>query len=87
IQGATLTYTSTPWQPKVWSRRRDPANRRVHVVELTEQGEAAFNRMRPRPSPLTSATAGLSDDELSCRDGLLDRFRNNVTEGGDSKSC
>src|SRR6266480_4386749 len=28
------------------TRRRDPTNRRVHLLELTEPGEAAFTRLR-----------------------------------------
>ncbi|GAA2756493.1 hypothetical protein GCM10009872_18530 [Actinopolymorpha rutila] len=42
IQGATLTHHLNG----LLTRRRDPANRRVHLVELTDEGEAAFRRLR-----------------------------------------
>jgi MarR family transcriptional regulator for hemolysin len=42
------------------TRRRDPANRRVHLVELTEAGEALFYRLR--------GTAAAFDERL--RTGL-----------------
>ena len=86
IQGATLTHHLNAMEAEgLLTRRRDPTNRRVHLVELTEQGEAAFHRMR------TAAVAfdqllrlGLSDEEIGCLEGLLDRLSANVTDSGDS---
>jgi DNA-binding PadR family transcriptional regulator len=56
------------------ARVRDPANRRVHVVELTEAGEAAFERQR------TAAVAfdrrlrrEVADGEVAVLGDLLDR--------------
>ena len=47
IQGATLTHHLDGMEADgLVARRRDPTNRRVHVVSLTEAGEAAFHRMR-----------------------------------------
>ncbi len=47
IQGATLTHHLNVMETAgLLTRRRDPANRRVHLVELSERGEAAFHRMR-----------------------------------------
>src|SRR5438105_145796 len=44
IQGATLTHHLDGLEGDgLVTRRRDPANRRVHLVELTEAGEAAFH--------------------------------------------
>lgn len=86
IQGATLTHHLNAMEAEgLLTRRRDPANRRVHLVELTEEGEAAFHRMR------TAAVAfdqrlrlGLDDEEIGRLEGLLDRLCANVTDGGDS---
>ncbi|HEY2762540.1 MAG TPA: MarR family winged helix-turn-helix transcriptional regulator [Pseudonocardiaceae bacterium] len=86
IQGATLTHHLNAMEADgLLTRRRDPTNRRVHLVELTEAGEAAFHRMR------TAAVAfdqrlrlGLSDEEIDCLEGLLDRLYANVTDSGDS---
>src|SRR5439155_9723023 len=40
IQGATLTHHLNVMEADgLLTRRRDPTNRRVHVVELTEAGE------------------------------------------------
>lgn len=47
IQGATLTHHLDAMEADgLLTRRRDPSNRRVHLVELTPDGEAAFRRMR-----------------------------------------
>ena len=47
IQGATLTHHLNALEGQgLLTRRRDPANRRVHQVELTEAGEALFLRLR-----------------------------------------
>ena len=46
IQGATLTHHLNGMEEGgLVRRRRDPQNRRIHVVELTPDGEAAFRRM------------------------------------------
>src|SRR4051794_12681149 len=47
IQGATLTHHLNAMEAAgLVTRRRTPDNRRVHVVELTEAGIAAFDRLR-----------------------------------------
>lgn len=46
IDSATLTHHLNAMEGNgLVTRRRDPANRRVHLVELTGKGEAAFQRM------------------------------------------
>jgi MarR family transcriptional regulator for hemolysin len=80
IEGPTLTHHLNRMEADgLVTRRRDPANRRVHRVELTDDGEAAFFRL------LTTVTAfdarlrsGFTDKELSVLGGLLDRMRANV---------
>ena len=81
IREATLTHHLNSMDEEgLITRRRDPANRRVHLVELTEAGEAAFRRMR------TAATAfdqrlrsGLSGDDVAQLEALLGRLAANVT--------
>ena len=47
IREATLTHHLNAMEADgLLTRRRDPGNRRVHVVELTEAGEDAFARLR-----------------------------------------
>ena len=47
IQGATLTHHLNAMEAQgLLTRRRDPENRRVHQVELTDAGEAMFERLR-----------------------------------------
>jgi MarR family transcriptional regulator for hemolysin len=47
IQGATLTHHLNAMEAQgLLMRRRDPENRRVHQVALTDAGEAMFERLR-----------------------------------------
>src|ERR1700720_2036178 len=46
IEGPTLTHHLNRMEAAgLLTRRRDPANRRVHRVELTDDGEALFGRL------------------------------------------
>ena len=61
IEGPTLTHHLNRMEASgLVTRRRDPANRRVHRVELTEAGEATFARLLEAVSPSTSSCAGAS---------------------------
>src|SRR5262245_42694220 len=63
IKEATLTHHLGGMERSgLITRRRDPANRRVHQVALTDDGEAAFHRLRD--------AAGRFDRRL--RDGIPD---------------
>ncbi|MGW3994663.1 MarR family winged helix-turn-helix transcriptional regulator [Amycolatopsis sp. NPDC004772] len=83
IQGATLTHHLNGMEDAgLVTRRRDPANRRVHLVELTDDGEQLFHRLA------TAAIAhdqrlrhGLTDAEIAQLADLLTRLAHNVTEG------
>ena len=81
IQGATLTHHLNAMEDAgLVTRRRDPRNRRVHVVELTADGEAAFHRMRSAAVEFDRRLRGdLPDDELERFAAVLDRLRANVT--------
>src|SRR5215467_3911081 len=47
VREATLTHHLNAMDGRgLITRRRDVANRRIQVVELTEEGEAAFGRLR-----------------------------------------
>jgi MarR family transcriptional regulator, transcriptional regulator for hemolysin len=89
IQGATLTHHLNAMEADgLITRRRDPANRRVHQVQLTDQGEALFHRLasaaRAHDERLRT---GLDSDELATLEHLLARLHDNVAapaQEGDS---
>jgi MarR family transcriptional regulator for hemolysin len=82
VQGATLTHHLNAMETDgLITRQRDPANRRVHQVRLTEQGETLFHRLA------TAARAhdqrlrtGFGEDELATLERLLGRMRANVAD-------
>ena len=81
IREATLTHHLNAMDEKgLITRRRDPANRRVHLVELTETGEATFQRLRMAATAFDQRLrSGLSADEVSQLEALLGRLAANVT--------
>ncbi len=81
IQEATLTHHLNSMETKgLLTRRRDPANRRVHVVELTPEGDALFARLRTAAMAFDERLrAGLSAAELEQFEAVLDRLHDNVT--------
>src|SRR5215510_5844780 len=86
IEGATLTHHLAAMEAEgLVSRRRDPANRRVHVVELTARGDGAFERMRVAASDFDRRLrAGLSDAEIARLAAVLDRLEANIASGSES---
>lgn len=88
IQGATLTHHLNGMESGgLLTRRRDPENRRVHIVELTEAGEALFQRLvsvaREFDRRLRS---GLAAEEVDAFTDVLGRLERNVLAspaGGD----
>jgi MarR family transcriptional regulator, transcriptional regulator for hemolysin len=80
IQGATLTHHLNAMEADgLVTRRRDPTNRRVHVVELTEAGEALFLRLRNAAVAFDrQLRAGLNEEELASFTRVLDRLHANV---------
>ena len=83
IQGATLTHhLDTMESAGLVTRRRDPANRRLHLVELTPAGDALFLRLRDAAMAFDRRLrAGLSDDDVTQLEALLTRLRDNVSGG------
>jgi len=80
IREATLTHHLNAMDEQgLITRRRDPANRRVHLVELTEAGEDAFQRLRGAATAFDQRLrADLSGDEVSQLEALLGRLAANV---------
>jgi MarR family transcriptional regulator for hemolysin len=81
IQGATLTHHLNALESAgLVTRRRDPGNRRVHVVEFTAEGDALFFRLRAAATAFDQQLrSGLSERDLSQIENLLTRLRDNVT--------
>lgn len=83
IREATLTHHLNSMESDgLLTRRRDPENRRIHLVELTEAGEAAFLRLRAAAMAFDGRLReGFSGEEVAALDGLLDRLVANVGPG------
>jgi MarR family transcriptional regulator for hemolysin len=87
IKEATLTHHLNAMDASgLITRRRDPENRRVHLVELTQAGEEAFHRMRKAAFAFNDRLrAGFDQEELTEFERVLDRLRGNVSgELGDT---
>ncbi|AZO58189.1 MarR family transcriptional regulator [Mesorhizobium sp. M1A.F.Ca.IN.022.07.1.1] len=80
IQGATLTHHLNAMEAQgLLTRRRDPQNRRVHQVALTETGEALFEKLRLEAVAFDKRLrAGLPDDRLAEFAEVLAALRANV---------
>jgi MarR family transcriptional regulator for hemolysin len=81
VQDATLTHHLNAMETAgLLTRRRNPANRRVHVVELTPAGEALFMRLREAAAGFDQRLrAGLTDTDVATIESLLGRLRDNVS--------
>jgi MarR family transcriptional regulator for hemolysin len=83
VEGPTLTHHLNRMERAgLVTRTRDPDNRRVHRVELTPAGDAAFRHL------LGAVTAfdrrlrtGFTDEEITALGRLLTRLRANVGAG------
>ncbi|HZF30032.1 MAG TPA: MarR family transcriptional regulator [Gammaproteobacteria bacterium] len=80
IKGATLTHHLNALEKAgLVTRRRDPDNRRVHVVELTSSGEALFQKLRGAAAAFDKRLrTGLTDAEVAGLARLLDRLSENA---------
>ena len=81
IQGATLSHHLDAMESAgLVTRRRDPRNRRLHLVELTPDGEALFARLREVAFAFDQRLrAGLTEHDVDRLEALLDRLRDNVS--------
>lgn len=80
IEGPTLTHHLNRMEASgLVTRRRDPANRRVHRVELTESGEATFARLLGAVVGFDERLRrGFTEPELATVRGSLERLRTNA---------
>jgi MarR family transcriptional regulator, transcriptional regulator for hemolysin len=84
IREATLTHHLNSMDARgLVTRERDPANRRVHRLALTADGEATFHRLR------TAAVAfderlrrGLSAEDVTALEDVLARLESNAAATG-----
>jgi len=82
VREATLTHHLNSMDAEgLITRQRDSANRRIHVVELTEVGEEAFLRLRTTAVAFDKRLrSGITDKEVASLDGILERLVQNVAD-------
>ena len=80
VREATLTHHLNALDARgLITRTRDAANRRIHVVELTDAGEAAFTRLQQAAAAFDARLrAGLSEPDLDRLGDLLGRLAANA---------
>ena len=80
IEGATLTHHLNKMEAAgLVTRRRDPVNRRIQVVELTDEGRALFFRLVKTVNEFDARLRdGIADRELDRLRATLARLRTNV---------
>ena len=85
IESATLTHHLNRLEKAgLVTRTRNPDNRRVHQVGLTETGEAMFNALLAEVVAFDQRLRrGLGDRELTALRRLLDQLAENATETDD----
>jgi MarR family transcriptional regulator for hemolysin len=83
VREATLTHHLNAMESQgLVTRTRDPGNRRIHVVELTPAGEAAFVRLAEAASAFDRRLRdGLGDTDLDVLATVLGRLAANVAGG------
>jgi MarR family transcriptional regulator for hemolysin len=82
IRGATLSHHLDGLEKAgLVARRADPHNRRIQRVELTTEGEQAFDRLRKVAVGFDRRLRdGIAEDEVESLRSLLERLRENVAE-------
>jgi MarR family transcriptional regulator for hemolysin len=80
VREATLTHHLNALDARgLITRKRDAANRRIHVVALTEDGEATFIRLQQAAVAFDARLrAGLSEPDLDRLGDLLARLAANA---------
>jgi len=81
IQGATMSHHLDAMESSgLVTRRRDPRNRRLHLVGLTPDGDALFARLREVAFAFDQRLrAGLTEHDVDRLEVLLARLRDNVS--------
>jgi len=81
IEGPTLTHHLNRMEAAgLVTRARDPENRRAHLVELTDEGEAAFDRLREVVVTFDRRLrSGLTDAQVDVLSDLLSQLRDNAS--------
>jgi MarR family transcriptional regulator, transcriptional regulator for hemolysin len=84
VEGPTLTHHLNRMEAAgLVTRVRDPRNQRAHRVELTPEGELAFQNLLARVQAFDlRLRAGFSEEELTALRRLLARLVANVAPGG-----
>jgi len=82
VTEATLTHHLNAMETAgLLTRQRDPNNRRIHLVELTDTGEAAFTRLREAAIAFDRRLRrGVSAGEAAALEDVLSRLAANVTD-------
>jgi MarR family transcriptional regulator for hemolysin len=82
VQGATLSHHLNAMESAgLVTRRRDPRNRRLHLVEPTPEGDALFSRLREVSFAFDQRLrAGLTEHDVDQFESLLTRLHDNVTK-------
>jgi MarR family transcriptional regulator, transcriptional regulator for hemolysin len=80
LQDATVTHHLNAMEASgLVTRRRAPDNRRTHIVEITEAGEALFRRLRAAATSFDQKLrAGLEADDLALFERVLVRLGQNA---------
>jgi MarR family transcriptional regulator for hemolysin len=80
VEGPTLTHHLNRMEAAgLITRTRDPANRRVHQVELTPVGEATFQRLLGAVTAFDQKLrSGLTKRDLDTIGRIFDRLRANT---------
>jgi MarR family transcriptional regulator, transcriptional regulator for hemolysin len=80
VEGPTLTHHLNRMEAVgLVTRTRDPANRRVHQVQLTEAGEATFQRLLGVVTAFDrQLRAGFTKKEIDTISSILYRLRSNA---------
>lgn len=80
VTEATLTHHLNAMDADgLLTRRRDPDNRRVHIMELTDPGEQMFLRLRGAAMSFNKRLRrGTTEAEIEQLRGLTDRLVANV---------
>ncbi len=89
VEGPTLTHHLNRMEAAgLLTRTRDPNNRRVHQVALTDLGQAMFAQLRAAATAFDEQLRdGLDPTELNTLEGLLARLQSNAEAARDDQDA